>query len=373
MNVVNAGSRYQIYGEDVKTYKTLPVGTYEVQFSQMQGFYLTQRHDLVVTEDKIYGSSLYKISKVIKSYQYMNRNFGVLLSGQKGIGKSLFVKLLAQEVLKIGLPVVTVTMSVPGIASFISSIDQECAFIFDEFEKIFSMKDGEQDELLTLFDGIDAGRKLFLVTCNDLSQVSEFMINRPGRFHYHFTMSPPSCEEVEEYMKDKLDPKYHDAIRDVVNLANITDMPYDYLRAICVELNQGYSLNEAMGDLNITRTNDTRFDVTAIFSNGMVYEAHACRIDLRSHNRDSANVRNYDKKNVPSNLYVGFVPAEAHIENGAFVITDKLNQWDVDSDNFDVSEDKAEVLAKEWNDNVRVVKIILKKSYSPDNSRYTIF
>ena len=372
MNVVNAGSSYQIYGEDVKTYKTLPVGTYEVQFSQMKGFYLTQRHDLVVTEDKIYGPSLYKIGKVIKSYKFVNRNFGVLLSGQKGIGKSLFVKLLAQEVLKIGLPVITVTMSIPGIASFISSIEQECAVIFDEFEKTFSKNDGEQDELLTLFDGMDMGRKLFLVTCNDLSQVNEYMINRPGRFHYHFTMSPPSCGEVEEYLKDKLDPKYHDAIRDVVNLSNITDMPYDYLRAICAELNQGYSLNEALGDLNITRTNDTRFDVVAIFNNGLVYEACGCRIDLRSHNRDSAKVRNYDKKNIPSYVYVGFVPSEAHIEDGAFVITNKINQWDVDEESFDVAEDKAEALAKEWNESAQVVKIILKKSYNTDTSRYTI-
>jgi len=35
MNVINAGSRYQIYGEDVKTYQKLPVGTYLVNFHPM--------------------------------------------------------------------------------------------------------------------------------------------------------------------------------------------------------------------------------------------------------------------------------------------------------------------------------------------------
>ena len=50
MNVVNSGSRFQIYGEDVKTYRTLPVGSYEVEFHKMIGFYLTSRPDLVVNE-----------------------------------------------------------------------------------------------------------------------------------------------------------------------------------------------------------------------------------------------------------------------------------------------------------------------------------
>lgn len=30
MNIVNAGSRYQVYGEDVKTYKELPIATYSL-------------------------------------------------------------------------------------------------------------------------------------------------------------------------------------------------------------------------------------------------------------------------------------------------------------------------------------------------------
>lgn len=40
MNIVNAGSRYQVYGEDVKTYKELPIATYSVGFNPMMGFWL---------------------------------------------------------------------------------------------------------------------------------------------------------------------------------------------------------------------------------------------------------------------------------------------------------------------------------------------
>lgn len=38
MNIVNAGSRYQVYGEDVQTYKELPTATYTVGFHPQMGF-----------------------------------------------------------------------------------------------------------------------------------------------------------------------------------------------------------------------------------------------------------------------------------------------------------------------------------------------
>lgn len=95
MNVVHSGNTYQIYGDEVETYKELPVGTYKVDFNKFTGFTLVQHPDLLVPEQKIYGPTPQKVDKVLKSFQYTNRNFGVILSGEKGIGKSLFAKQLA--------------------------------------------------------------------------------------------------------------------------------------------------------------------------------------------------------------------------------------------------------------------------------------
>ena len=141
MNIVNAGNQFQVYGEDVKTYRQLPVGSYNVEFHKMRGFFLTERSDLTVTEEKIYGDSEYKVRKVMRSYYLSDRNFGVLLSGQKGIGKSLFVRLVAQKAIESGLPVIVVSSAVPGLAEFISSIDQNCVVVFDEFEKTFAKQE----------------------------------------------------------------------------------------------------------------------------------------------------------------------------------------------------------------------------------------
>ena len=373
MNIVNSGNRFQVYGENVKTYKSLPIGSYNVEFHKMIGFYLTERHDLVVTEDKIYGNSMAKVMKVMRSYSISDRNFGVLLSGQKGIGKSLFVRLAAQEAIKSNLPVIVVSTATPGLADFISSIEQDCVVVFDEFEKTFAKQDdwNPQDEMLSLFDGIDGGHKLFIVTCNKLEDLSQYMLNRPGRFHYHFTMSAPSQDEVREYMVDKVAPEYQDAIDDVVNLSGVIDMPYDFLRAIAFELNQGYSLKEAMGDLNITRVNNMKFDVKVYLSNGLCFEAWNERINLGSHDIHWAHAKRFkdrDKNDdFPTELSIQFIPALAKMIGSEYIINDHIiyPKWDED-DFYDVPEERAKQLTSIMN-GLHVERIILQKcpEYSP--------
>ena len=124
MNVVHSGDTFQIYGDALKTYDKLPVGTYDVCFQKMMGFYLTSHADLVVNEEKIYGSSPAKVEKVLRGFQAVDRNFGVILSGRKGIGKSLFARQLAVRAKDYNLPLILVSCYYPGIADFLSSIQQ---------------------------------------------------------------------------------------------------------------------------------------------------------------------------------------------------------------------------------------------------------
>lgn len=76
-----------------------------------------------------------KVNKILNSFQHFNRNLGVLLSGDKGIGKSLFVKLLALKAMEQGIPVITINNGYDGLTTFIDSIRQEVLIIFDEFNK----------------------------------------------------------------------------------------------------------------------------------------------------------------------------------------------------------------------------------------------
>lgn len=351
MNVVNSGSRFQIYGEDVKTYRELPVGSYEVEFHKMIGFYLTSRPDLMVNE-KIYGDHAVRADKVMRSYSHAERNFGIILSGQKGIGKSLFARVLATKAIDANMPVIVVSSYIPGIAGFISSIQQGCVVIFDEFEKTFAKTDkwDPQTEMLSLFDGLDGGKKLFVVTCNDTSSLSSYMLNRPGRFHYHIKISNPTDVEIVEYMQDKLDKEYWSTIEQVVNFSHGVNMTYDFLRAIAFELNQGYSLKETLRDLNITDAESMKFDLTLILNNGMKFCCYGHTMDLTSKNMCWAWVHgsfSNGEKHMSKRYSVQWRPSDIIVKDGQLCLNPEHINVDLDEEELWEMNDDEEKQAKE--------------------------
>lgn len=293
MKIVKTGETLRIFGDDLETFNVIPAGTYKVEFHPMMGFYLTQVTNFESTEEKIYGSHAEKIEKVLKSYNKFNRSMGIILSGKKGMGKSMFVQLIAEAVVQKEIPVIMVTKAYPGIADFIEEIEQECLVIFDEFEKMFAGNNErgygqqqqapnveKQDNLLGLFDGTSQQKRLYAITVNDLSRVNEYMLSRPGRFHYHIRFDYPSTSEIQEYLGDKLDPAYHGEINHVVSFANRVKLNYDSLRAIAFELNEGYSFKSAIGDLNILNTDDQRYNVKVAFTDGTTHDLKNQRLDL---------------------------------------------------------------------------------------------
>jgi hypothetical protein len=286
MNIVHSGDTFQIYGDALKTYDKLPLGTYEVGFQKMMGFFLTTHNDLVVNE-KIYGNSPAKVEKVLRGFSMVDRNFGVILSGRKGIGKSLFARQLAIRAKDYNLPLIIVPYYYPGIADFISSIEQEVIVLFDEFEKTFADQEHEkpQEELLSLFDGVDNGKKLFIVTCNEVHKLNSYLINRPGRFHYHFTLGNPNPDEIKEYMTDKLKPEYHGVIKKLISFSMSVDLTYDILRAIAFEINCGYSFEETLMDLNISKEGTPKYNIVVHFEDGHTRTVFNERVNTYSTDR----------------------------------------------------------------------------------------
>lgn len=271
MNIVSSGGRYMVYGEDVKTYKQIPIGTYDINFNKMTGFFLVKRDDLTINE-RIYGIVSQKVQKVINTFKVLDRNMGVILSGPKGVGKSMFARELSILGNKEGLPLIICSTPFPDVESFISSINQECIILFDEFEKAFSKTEDydPQEDLLPLFDGLDGGKKLFVITCNNPDDLNSYLLNRPGRFHYHFCLTAPNEEEIREYLQDNLHINKEENIDKIVSLGGVSNFTYDVLRALCFELNQGYDLKESLEDLNIERNRSLRVIIEVKFENGIV-------------------------------------------------------------------------------------------------------
>lgn len=343
MNVVHAGSTYQIYGEALKTYAQLPVRTYEVGFSKMTGFFLTAHSDLSVNETKIYGSTPEKVNKVLRAFSVTDRNFGVILSGRKGIGKSLFARQLAIQAKAYNLPLVIVPEYVPGIASFLSSIEQEVIVLFDEFEKTFADQDNcsPQEELLSLFDGIDGGKKLFVITCNETHKLNSYLLNRPGRFHYHFVLGNPTPDEIKEYMTDKLAPEHHHIIKKLIGFSLNVDLTYDVLRAIAFEINMGYSFEETLMDLNISKEGTPKYNIRVDFVDGTYRMCNSQRINTYSNDRfycwfSEKNGRSSDS------IRLDFLPSDIVLDMDHAEMTldpDKVEKY-IDEDYFDMDKEE---------------------------------
>jgi len=346
MNVVNVGGTFKIYNDHLKVYDKLPAASYVVRFDKMQGFFLESHSDMEIHEDKVYGAHLSKVDKCLNSFCKTNRNLGVILSGAKGIGKSLFAKLLGRASVEKGYPLIIVDKFIPDIASFIEEIDQEVVVLFDEFDKTFdNIKVGDneaspQSALLTLFDGVAAGKKLYVVTCNELRGLNDYLVNRPGRFHYHFRFEYPEADEIREYLQDKLDSEYWSEIPSIIAFSRKTNLNYDCLRAIASEIQNGETFVSAIKDLNIVNTETSRFDLILHFKNGSSMKRRNIELDMFGESDYQEDIWMRDNRgNTP--ICVLFFPTDAvyDVISGSSIISNDKLELSYDEDEVDDIED----------------------------------
>lgn len=295
MKVLQTGNVFKIYDNSLQTHDLLPAVTFDIGYSREEGCYLVRRGNIIVSE-KSYGVQSYKCDKVLESFEQFERSLGVILSGDKGIGKSMFAKMVCMRSIERGYPVIIVDAVYPGIARFLESIQQECVVLFDEFDKTYrsQRENDDQATLLSLFDGTTGGKKLFIVTCNELYGLNNFIINRPGRFHYHFRFDYPTADDIKEYLSDKLDESYHKQISAVVDFSRRVNLNYDCLRAIAFELNQGATFSEAIADLNIMTTEEEEYKVYLFFENGKSVHNFRFSTNLYDYDGSMTFIRFYD-------------------------------------------------------------------------------
>ena len=371
MNIVKEGSAYRVFADGVETFYNLPVATYGVCFNNQHGyFYLECRSDLESNESKIYGDYSKKADKVVRSFDLTNRNFGVIISGHKGSGKSLLVRMISEKVSKNNIPVIIVDKAIPGVATFLGSIDQKVMIVFDEFEKTFAKDyDGHdpQVELLSLFDGVDGGKKLFVVTCNDIKNINEFFVNRPGRFHYHFEVEFPNSEQISKYLHDKLGDGFDDEIDRISKLGVMADLTYDSLRAISFDLKQGYSLDDTLRDLNIGYGDEVCFDIDVFFDDGTVMKGYSQPVRMCGHYNNEVRLvfNNFD-------YWASFSSNNIKREDNIIYVDGADVQISGNYRDRYYSKDEIRKAKEEDKNRFKVVKLVLTKVNDFESFKFTV-
>lgn len=234
----------------------LPGGNYAIKFAMGVGFYLEKIEDFPNPE-KIYGNTVQRARRILNSFIVRDRNLGVLLSGEKGSGKTMLgrvVSRIAADEMQIPTLFVTSDMSSEGFYQFLYKIRQPCIVFIDEYEKIYDKE--SQEKMLTLLDGVFQSKKLFILTCNDQYKIDSHLRNRPGRIHYAFDFKGLDREFVKEYCQDRLDDKSR--INEVANISSLfSAMNFDMLQSIVWEMNTyKESAPEVIECLNAKPEND---------------------------------------------------------------------------------------------------------------------
>ena len=234
---IRSGNRFSV-GDDKKfeVFSKMPAANYIVKIDQFDNYYL-ECVEPFPELGKLYGDCNRNADRIIRTFEDRSKATGVLLSGERGSGKSLLAKQVAKKCAEKGIPCIIVGQPYFGddFNKFIQDIEQPAIIFFDEFEKVYDKQ--KQPFVLSLLDGTFHSNKLFLLTCNDSWRVDENMHNRPGRLFYHIEYRGLSVEFIREYCEDVLINKTH--IEKICQISKLfLAFNFDMLKALVEEMNR---------------------------------------------------------------------------------------------------------------------------------------
>lgn len=235
---LKSGNTFSVSSKEaMDLHEALPVGNYVVKQNPMTKQFYLESIDSFEIKGKLYGKTTRHAERIISTFKDRSASTGVMLTGEKGSGKTLLTKKISILAAQEDIP--TIVINAPwtgdGFNSFMQAIEQPCLVLFDEFEKVYDKDD--QEAILTLLDGVYPSKKLFLLTCNDKWRVDSHMRNRPGRIFYMIDFKGLEQEFIIEYCNDNLNAKQH--IEKICAIASMFDQfNFDMLKALVEDMNR---------------------------------------------------------------------------------------------------------------------------------------
>jgi hypothetical protein len=259
---LKTGNTYKVTDEStIDITRELPAGNYTIKQDQMGNLFL-EEIDAFSAPKKIYGDTVRNVARILTTFADRPAATGVMLSGEKGSGKSLLAKMLSITAAQDGVPTIVINRPWRGdeFNTLIQTISQPCIVLFDEFEKVYDRE--EQEEILTLLDGVYPTKKLFIITSNDSYRVDQHLRNRPGRIFYMIEYKGLEAEFIQEYCTENLNNKEY--IDTIVKISAIfSAFNFDMLKAMVEEMNRyNESPQEVLKVLNVKQ----EFDDGALYN-----------------------------------------------------------------------------------------------------------
>jgi len=253
----------------------LPVGNYVIKMDPFKNFFLEKIESFDISH-KLYGKTTRHTQRILYTFMDRDASTGVMLTGEKGSGKTLLAKNVSFEAAKQGIPTIIINAAWCGDAfnSLIQSIEQPAIILFDEFEKVYDKDD--QQQILTLLDGVFPSKKLFMLTCNDKWRVDIHMRNRPGRIFYMLDFKGLDEQFIREYCEDNLNAKQY--IDQICKIATMFDQfNFDMLKALVEDMNRFKETpQECLEMLNAKPefSNDSKFKINLFVNEKEVEESN---------------------------------------------------------------------------------------------------
>ncbi len=254
------------------SFDELPAKVYEMRFDKMRGFFLSISKDRFELPETVFGNVERRADKIINTYNDRSSSTGILMTGDKGSGKSMLAQFACNKLIDVGIPVILISQPFTGpeFNSIVNMIGN-CVIMIDEFAKVYSSCEDEdpQESLLSLMDGTGSSKRMIIMTENKSYMINDFMLNRPGRIFYHFEYGKIEVEVITEYCEYAEVPEIIQGIKDI--WSSSVSFSFDSLKAIVEDWKRyGGSVAEIVEDLNIVvRSKDVHYEVLAIFVDGV--------------------------------------------------------------------------------------------------------
>lgn len=237
-------------------YDLIPGKVYDLSWNRWEDSPILKENDELNLPKKIYSTKVDDTFKkrIITYFNKANTNTtGVMLAGVKGTGKTVMMKSLAKES---GLPIIVVNPDYPEgkLIKFFKSFTTPVCVLFDEVEKNF-----KTEHMLDFLDGVEKTvQKLVIMTCNDLSQVSQYMQDRCSRIRYLRRYSPDENAAFLPMLADDFGIKNKEEVvkfcKENIKLLSMDNI-VSFMSEVKMLEDEDISLQEIINIMNISTEN----------------------------------------------------------------------------------------------------------------------